>query len=69
MYQLIIHWDNRESEIICQGTQVEIYQHISQIADTINPNEALWELKWVPNKAQVKETSLNNIMGKVERME
>lgn len=68
MYQLIIYWDTGKSEVACEGTQVEIYNHINQIADTINPDDALWEIKWAPAKSIVNQVSVNNIMGRVERI-
>lgn len=68
MYQLIIHWDNKEPEIACEGTQTDIYNAVRFIAEQIDPDKALWEIKWVPAKSIVNQVSVNNIMGKVGKV-
>ena len=47
-YQLIIHHDEKEQEIAIQGTLEEVQKAMPGIASTLDPDAALWEVKFVP---------------------
>jgi hypothetical protein len=47
-YQLIIHYDDATTEIAAAGTLEEVQKVMPIIATTLDPDTALWEVKFVP---------------------
>ena len=49
MFQLIIYYDDGREEVAATGTMTEIYEAMPKVALTIDPDEALWEVKELKN--------------------
>lgn len=47
-YQLIIHYDDATTEIAAEGTLEEVQKAMPIIAAKLDPDTALWEVKFVP---------------------
>ena len=65
MYQAIIYYDNGNEKVLEAESKLELYKKMGNI----NPEEAIWELKWTPNKVVISNEIIKNIMGNVERMD
>lgn len=64
MYQLIIYYDSGETKVAAEGTLTEIYEAMPAVAITINPDEALWEVKELKNgHVEVKDEELFSLPG------
>lgn len=61
MYQILIHYDNGQVNCIEAQSKTEVYLKVADLK--VNPDEALWELKWVDNKKEVSEELVKNSMG------
>lgn len=61
MFKAIIYWDNATVQEICAATKPELYQKMEQ--EKINPEEALWELKWVPDKKRSNSGVIKSMPG------
>lgn len=64
-YQLIIHHDDGRQEIAAAGTQQEVYAAMPTIK--IDPEQALWEMKWVTPAAHINGIQSRSQMGMVKR--
>lgn len=67
MFKVIIYWDAGTVHEICGESKPELYKKLDSL--NINPEEAIWEFKWEPTPNGVKQETLDNIMGKIGKVE
>lgn len=66
MFKVIIYWDAGTVQEICGESKPELYKKLDSL--DINP-EAVWEFKWIPTTNHVRQETLDNIMGKIGKVE
>jgi hypothetical protein len=65
MYQLIIYHDNGKQEILENESKVELCRQLDKL--NLDPDQAIWEFKWVTSKVIVTEAMVKNTV--MERRE
>lgn len=63
MYKLIIFHDDGKVEVAAQGTLQEVNQAIPAVIAAIDPDTAVWQLKWQPNPVVGIEQYVGSQMG------
>ncbi len=59
MHQLIIYWGNGKKQVLENESKPELCKQLDKL--NLDPEQAIWEFKWVVSKAIVTESMVRAI--------